>query len=188
MLGDDKCKVSVQSAQICPVCSRFGYIMRRKRNRARPRECTHVLPDSCSPNLVEKRSEKLRRNLQHSRANRQEAPFGSFRPPYTSKRHARSAAIAPYSDSFGIGVLRTSDVWLACFGVLWVLDRGYADFHEKVPYGVDPRPSDDTLCVSQPATSRRSLLTARLCKGTPTLTSQTSLVAGYTAWSGAIRP
>ena len=24
MLGDDKCKVSVQSAQICPVCSRFG--------------------------------------------------------------------------------------------------------------------------------------------------------------------
>jgi hypothetical protein len=35
MLGDDKCKVSVQSAQICPVCSRFGYNMRRKRNRAR---------------------------------------------------------------------------------------------------------------------------------------------------------
>jgi hypothetical protein len=46
MLGDDKCKVSVQSAQICPVCSRFGYIMRRKRNCARLRECNHVLPES----------------------------------------------------------------------------------------------------------------------------------------------
>jgi hypothetical protein len=141
MLGDDKCKVSVQSAQICPVCSRFGYIMRRKRNRARLRECTHVLPESYSPKLVEKRSEKLRRHLQHSRASRQKVPFGPFRPPYTSKRHARSAATAPFSDRFGSGVLRTSDVRLAGLGVLWATS----------PTGKMGSCSSTVCCLSSPS-------------------------------------